>query len=125
MGTPLIETEDYRFYQDPRAEYALVDRFDGSAATSCQGNSQAGNIVVTCTVDKTGTLTVHENAWSGWQAWVDGKRTPLLSTQWLSVEALPGTHTYQFRYLPLDVLLGLLVTLAGIVLSILIQHRNR
>jgi hypothetical protein len=125
LGTPVLESENYRYFKDLQAEYAYVSGNAGAEAVPCRTNSQAGNINVTCTVEQPGTLTIHENAWSGWQAWVDGKRIPLQNTQWLSVKALPGTHIYQFRYLPLDVLLGILISIAGIVLTILIPRRGR
>jgi hypothetical protein len=117
------DASDYRYIQDPGAEYALATWDAGKQAVACPAVSQGGNIDMICTVKAPGILTVRENAWSGWSAWVDGQRVPLLALQWISVEALPGTHTYQFRYQPLDVWIGLLVSIAGVILTIRARRR--
>jgi hypothetical protein len=68
-------------------------------------------------------LHVEENSWEGWYAWADGDRVELLPAERLSVRALPGEHSYRFRYLPWDAALGLLLTLAGCAASITLYIR--
>ena len=46
--------------------------------------------------------------------WRDGERVELKDQSWLQVEAPAGQHDYEFRYLPWDVPLGILLTLVGI-----------
>ena len=63
-------------------------------------------------------LVVKENTWTGWYAWIDGQRTQLLGDQWLEVDAPAGKHTFEFRYLPWDVPVGLALFAAGVAISI-------
>ncbi len=72
---------------------------------------------MTC-VSGGGTLVVRENSWSGWSARVNGKKAALEESQWLSVTVPPGPIEVRFRYLPLDVLVGALLTFVGIVLVV-------
>ena len=93
--------------------YAYI--LNGNQKTPCQAIANGGNIDVTCDSDKSGTLEVTENVFSGWKAKIDGKPTQLVpNEQWLAVNAPAGNHKYEFRYRPWDVLLGLLLTLLGI-----------
>jgi uncharacterized membrane protein YfhO len=73
---------------------------------------------VSCASNDPAILTVRENSWTGWFAWVDGKPANLIPGQWLRVQAPAGAHQYQFRYLPWDVALGALLMLVGIILSV-------
>lgn len=104
----------YRF--DGNREYAFV-RTDDSTIP-CQGSGKGGHIVISCVAPEAGELVVRENNWTGWYAWRDGERVPLLQGHWLSVDAPAGEHQYHFRYLPWDVPLGVLLSLLGIALSI-------
>jgi uncharacterized membrane protein YfhO len=72
-----------------------------------------------------GQLVVYENDWTGWYAWVDRTRTPLLSSDWLSVNTPAGKHSYQFKYRPWDVWVGIFLSISGITLSIILWFRVR
>jgi hypothetical protein len=74
-------------------------------------------IEVVCDGELPGYLVVKENMWSGWRAWRDGVRVPLLANEWLEVVAPAGNHVYSFRYLPWDVPLGMLLSLAGMIMA--------
>ncbi|HEX2033682.1 MAG TPA: hypothetical protein VHS99_05825 [Chloroflexota bacterium] len=120
----------------PGQEYAAVDHPDGER-TICTAHGTGGDIDVTCNTDRPGTLTVKENYWSGWRAWLDGRPVPLLPGPWLAVElpggarpagGQPGTsqpgggqtgggHTITLRYRPWDVPLSLFLCAAGLVLA--------
>jgi hypothetical protein len=63
-------------------------------------------------------LVVRENSWSGWRAWIDGQPATLVPGQWLAVALARGPHTIEFRYLPWDVPLGLLLAVAGVALAL-------
>lgn len=107
----------FHFSKDISFQYASVNLVEpGQPAVPCPATSQGGWIDVTCTTNAAGVLMVYENAWDGWYAWVDGTPAALAGGQWLQVEAPGGTHHYRFRYLPWDVPLGALLTLAGVVL---------
>jgi len=100
-------------YGDER-QYASVSQFDGQLA-SCQAYGTGGELRVDCDNPESGILVVYENSWNGWYAWRDGQRVELEDGQWLSVLAPVGEHVYEFRYLPWDVPLGLLLALVGLV----------
>ncbi len=101
----------------PENQYASIS--NGTQNIACKAIASGGNIDVTCpALQAAGTLIVEENNWSGWYAYVDGQRVGLFATQWLSIVAPAGQHTYQFRYQPWDVWVGILMTLSGILLCI-------
>ena len=103
--------------KNPDVNYSYIK--NGDKEIPCQAIANGGNIDVTCDSDKSGTLVVTENVFSGWNAKIDGKPTQLIpNEQWLAVNAPAGNHKYEFRYRPWDVLLGLLLTLSGIGLGL-------
>jgi len=98
----------------PGREYARIEYSSEIEPTICTTLGAGGQIDVECQGQSEGTLIVKENSWSGWRAYVDGIRTPLLENQWLSVNLQSGTHSISFRYRPWDVPLGILLSLIGI-----------
>lgn len=103
-GVPIYIRED--------VEYAVVTGPEGGQA--CEASGSGGYITVTCNSMTSGELVVKENTWSGWRAWRDGERVDLTGDAWLQVEAPAGSHVYEFRYLPWDVPLGMVLTLVGL-----------
>jgi hypothetical protein len=101
----------------PGREYAAVTIADGRRAI-CQAYGIGGELAMRCEAPDAGVLVVRENSWSGWRAWVDGRPATLLPGQWLSVAIARGLHTIEFRYLPWDVPLGLLLAVVGVALAI-------
>lgn len=105
-------------YSRPDAEYAIIK--DGNEVTACQATGTGGTIQVKCNAPSNGRLIIHEYNWKGWKGWMDGKRVAVFGNPWISVEVPQGYHTYTFRYLPLDVLLGTILSASGILMAILI-----
>ena len=104
--------EIFNLYWRPQNQYAYA--LVGTEKVTCKANAVGGNIDVTCDLPHSGQLFVMENIWDGWYVWVDGQPAKLGEyTQWLSVSAPIGKHTYQFRYIPWDVPLGFLLTIPG------------
>lgn len=103
-------------YFREEASYAAVIHED--QLQPCTAKGLGGKLTIHCNTSSDGRLIVKENSWSGWKAWMDGERTPLLRDQWLSVDAPAGKHIYHFRYRPWDVPLGLSLSLIGIVICI-------
>lgn len=92
--------------------YAAVREPGGDQV--CLATGLGGYLRVSCNTTARGTLVVQENQWSGWYAWRDGERIPLVrSEQWLTVNAPAGEHIYEFHYLPWDVPLGVLLFTVG------------
>lgn len=92
--------------------YASV--VSGDKISACRAAGSGGYIEVTCNTDKAGILTVQENMWTGWYAWLDGEKIEIIKGDRLQVSAPAGKHTFTFRYLPWDVPLGLLLFTIGI-----------
>jgi hypothetical protein len=105
-----------RTYLHEGRHYAYIT--DGGETIPCTASGGAGSILVRCPDNRGGVLHVEENAWDGWYAWTDSDRVELLPGERLSLPAIPGEHTYRFRYLPWDVALGLALTLAGCAATI-------
>jgi hypothetical protein len=102
--------------------YRYLERFYASVLTEdteigCKAEGNGGDITVNCENALPGYLVVKENSWPGWMAWRDGVRIERIKDRWLVVEAPSGTHTYRFRYLPLDALLGVTISTVGLFLT--------
>ena len=98
-----------------RHTYAYVDT--NARQIPCQATALGGRIDVTCDTPGPGTLVVLENQWPDWHARRDGVSVDFIDNVWLSVYAPAGEHQYSFRYQPLHVYLGLLVTVLGCALA--------
>jgi hypothetical protein len=114
-STVVGELDGVPIYYYPDRTYAYVETAD--QRTPCVATGQGGDLSVTCTTDQPGRLIAQEYSWNGWWAQRDGADVPLLSDQWLSVEAPAGAHTYEFHYRPWDVTVGLILTVVGLVLT--------
>lgn len=109
----LVLNEDHSITIKSGSAYAML--ISNGKKIPCTAHANGGYINVHCPPSSGGILTVMENYWPGWKAWVDGKPAGLdENQQWLTLETDPGEHDYLFRYLPLDVLLGSILTLVGI-----------
>jgi hypothetical protein len=108
-GVPIYEAP-------PGREYAVVGHPDGSR-TVCTAAGVGGNIDIACDTPTDGILVVKENSWSGWRGDLDGRQTDLNFDRWLSVDFPAGSHSVRFRYRPWDVLLGMALSLSGVVLA--------
>jgi hypothetical protein len=104
----------YRFHS--QRDYAYVQ--SGRQVFPCLASGIGGDLVVECSFERAGTLTVMENNWTGWYAWQDGERTQLLDGRWLQVYKPAGQQRYRFRYLPWDVPVGMLLCLIGVALGV-------
>jgi uncharacterized membrane protein YfhO len=104
-------------------EYAYIQ--SGNQKIACKAEAIGGNIDVVCPESAKGKLIVYENNWTGWYAWVDQNRTPLLHSNWLSTDAPAGKHTYHFRYRPWDVWAGIFLSIFGIGLSMVLWFRAK
>lgn len=85
----------------------------------CVATGNGGSITVSCNSPVAGILTIKENYWNGWYAWQDGQSIKLLDNQYLQVHASEGEHTYKFNYLPWDVPLGIILSLTGVIVFLI------
>jgi hypothetical protein len=106
-GVPNIAT----VIAHPENQYAVLT--DGNSNYPCKATAHGGNIDVSCLDTPTGLLTIMERNFSGWQLWVDGQKTYLNNSTWLSVDLPAGRHTITLRYQPWDVWVGVALHLLG------------
>ncbi len=109
----VTEVDGVPIYARDDQPYAAVIKNDRRHL--CKAFGTGGSLNVYCDTPFAGSLIVKENTWTGWKAWRDGERVALKGDQWLQVDALVGKHTYQFRYRPWDVPLGLALSFLGMV----------
>jgi len=119
----VFSTAEISILRHPGVTYAYI--LSGESTIACRAFATGGFIDVTCPESTEGTLMVMENNWQGWRAWKDESSTPLLESQWLSVHAPAGVHSYFFRYRPWDVWVGLGFTLLGVVGCIYFWQKAR
>jgi hypothetical protein len=107
---------DVKIYKRPDQYYAAV--YSDKDVQPCFAFGSGGEIDVYCDTIYPGKLIVKENTWSGWMGWMDSMRVDLIGQEWIEVDAPDGNHTYQFRYQPWDVVVGLFLFLIGAILSV-------
>jgi hypothetical protein len=117
----LGDTVGLKIISHPENQYAYVDL--GDQHIPCAAVASGGSIDVYCQSNNPGFLVVMENQWNGWTVKIDGRSAKLTGGQWLSTYAPAGSHHFEFRYRPWDVVVGLMLTAAGLVLSIWLWWR--
>ncbi len=121
-GSELVTyLNDVPVYRYPDRAYAYVDL--GGQTVPCRATGSGGDLTVTCSTERAGQLIVQENSWVGWYVSRDGEPAALKQDRWLAVTAPAGQHTYEFRYRPWDVAVGLAVTLIGCILTLWLWRR--
>lgn len=86
------------------------------------GEYKSERVVINATTDRRGYLLLTDAWYPGWQAWVDGKASPIYRADYMfrAVPLEPGSHTITFEYHPLSltwgaVLSGLTLIAAGLL----------
>lgn len=120
---PGEEIDDIPVYTNSDFLYAYID--NGESQLPCSATANGGHIEVYCRTVRSGQLIIKENNWSGWKAWRDGSRVRIRDEEgWIMVDARGGEHFYTFRYIPWDAYLGLILSIMGITLWILIRKSS-
>ncbi len=115
-------TDDINLYSRPEAQFAYIQT--ANSTVPCTAKAQGGYIDIYCRSEEDGSLFVAANRWPGWHAWIDGQPLDLVDSRWLVVRAPAGAHAYSFRYLPLDVGLGMCITVLGIGMTAVAWRRG-
>lgn len=90
-----------------KGDYGLRD---GATAPDAAGGSvritryARNEIDLAVDTDRNSIVVLHDIYYPGWEAYVDGKRQPILRANLLfrGVEVAPGRHTVEFRFRPLS-----------------------
>ena len=90
-----------------KGDYGLRD--DTTAADPAVGTAKItgygrNEVVLAVETDRNSVVVLHDIFYPGWEAYVDGKRRPILRANLLfrGVEVGPGRHTVEFRFRPLS-----------------------
>ncbi len=91
-------------------DYAYVQT-EGGAHIPCNAAGWGGILILTCTTPEDGDLQVMEKAWPGWWMRVDEGAWQRVARQrpYIGGPLPAGEHTIHLRYIPEEVLLGLLL----------------
>ena len=111
---------EIKVYKRPNQHYAAV--YTDKDVQPCFAFGYGGKIDVYCDTSYPGKLVMKENTWSGWMGWIDGTRVDLVGQEWIEDDVPAGKHTYQFRYQPWDVIVGLFICLIGAFLSVYVLY---
>ena len=93
--------------------YIQYDSDLEAAMRECTFSVQAGNIDATCNTTADQVLIIHEYAFPGWEASVDGQKRSLDRIGFLTADISSGTHTISFRYRPWALIVSSILSLIG------------
>ena len=103
----------YSVLEYPDRPYAYVQV--NNSVIPCFALATGGHIDVNCANPQGGTLVVNENYFSGWQATVNGTNIPV-SGDLINLPIPAGVNRIELRYHPWDALLGIVLSLLGLLL---------
>jgi hypothetical protein len=133
-GTPLDEMMHRRF--DATSEVVIAygevpsetlvrlpmvsgaDTRAGGSGTAHVEEYNPGRVRIAASTARDALLVLSDNFYPGWRAFVDGREQPVLRGDMLfrTVPLPAGQHEVEFRFEPRSIQLGLVVTLASLVL---------
>lgn len=93
--------------------YLQFDSDVDAAMRECTFAVLAGDVDVTCDTSVDQRLKIHEYAFPGWVATVDGKQRSLERTDYLTVDVPAGKHTISLRYRPWTLIVTSVISLIG------------
>jgi len=108
---------------DDRTRQSL-ETLSRSASETAQGAPiefyDSQRVTVRATLDRPGIVMLTDSDYPGWNAYLDGRRVPVLPANYLfrGVLAPAGTHHIEFRYEPRSYLYGGLISVAALSLGL-------
>jgi len=84
-------------------------------------------VVLNASTDTDAFLYLSDTWYPGWKAYIDGKETEIYRANltFRAVRLPKGTHEVVFQYRPMSFYIGALLTLSGVLLSIVMITRDR
>jgi len=112
-----------------REGQALQSLENGRLTTATVQITEYGlnRVDIVAMLDAPAYVVLADNFYAGWQATIDGEKTPIYRANSVSraVQVPAGTHTIQFTFLPLDFLFGAMVSLATLLLALFLLRWSR
>ena len=90
--------------------YVVLAGRDSAPDDVCDVRVEAGDVEVTCEVERAETVTVHEYALPGWLATIDDETVQLNDAPFLRVDVPAGTHRLHFYYRPWGVIFAAVIS---------------
>jgi hypothetical protein len=121
---------------DPQLHVILPSRFEAvdveeKAVSEPPGGvkySEGLNWVrVEVTASTPSVLVLSQMHYPGWKAYVDGKRAPLLRPNYAftGTPVNPGKHDVEFRFIPISLIVGAIVSIASLLLAVVGYSKAR
>lgn len=100
-------------------------RSSGTAETNLI-SYKPNRVVIECKTDEDGFLYISDTYYPGWKAYVNGKQTKIYRANlaFRAVEISAGKNLIIFEYAPLSFYVGIILTLIGIMLSIILLIKD-
>lgn len=130
-----IEDENYIYDNMLALDLANIsfikDKNSFDTAPAVIDNIDFGNDRITADVAAEGTTFVNfaECYFTGWRAYIDGKRTQLykVNNVIMGIEVPGGAHRIEFRYVPVNIIIGLILLISTTVFWIVffaVSHKR-
>ncbi len=106
-------SQEVLLYETPVGAGPSEPSYLGPATITHYGNTE---VEIDCDIQKPGILFLSDPYYSGWNAWVDGQKSKIFRADCaFRAVALPqaGSHHIRMVYQPLDLKIGLMISLAG------------
>lgn len=87
----------------------------------------ANRIEIEAQTDRDAWLYLSDTYYPGWKAYVDGRETKIYRANlaFRAIKIPKGGHTVVFRYAPVSLYIGLILTVIGICLSVIVLKRPK
>lgn len=124
-GDPDFAPERQAVLHTPVPGLEAVTVPDSAPAVTVQRLS-ASRLRIQARTATTGLLVIAEWAYPGWRASLDGAPAPLYPVNYAQQSLLlpPGEHVVELRFLPYDLLAGVLLALLALALVVLLAWRH-
>jgi hypothetical protein len=83
---------------------------------------RSDDLLIEAVSNDNGILVINDSYWPGWRAKIDGNEVPIWRADYFvrAVPWPPGRHVLEMKYEPLEVTIGMLVSMAGVVVLFLL-----
>jgi uncharacterized membrane protein YfhO len=124
----LVQSPEFDFHRSAISldEIPKLETCGESDVVSLKGKT-TDSATISARMGCRGMVILADANFAGWEAWVDGRRVPLLEPYGVfkGVAVDGGTHTVEMRYRPGSVYLGLGFTMVGLMLAAFLAYSER
>jgi len=127
--TNAITSDDFDPLNSPLIEGLAEEKTAESYNSKIQVISQSEtNLVAKTNLDYPQILTFNQSIYPGWEAYIDNQKAQIIPSNInsMAIEIPKGSHAIIFKYFPRTLVLGVLISLASILITLLalLKFRN-